>query len=107
MPPKKKEASVKAYVRRYGYQFAKGFHYTNNYTKMKLINLRTGEEEQITDKTFRNRVKAGTITKYTPAKKQREKEPDFPFNNMQLGKEISLKARMKNGWRNKILTSKD
>ena len=102
MPLKNKEASVKAYVRRYGYQFAKGFHYTNNYTKMKLINMRTGQEEQITDKTFRNRVKAGTITKYIPQKNQQEAEPhsgselahepEFPFNDMQLGSEIRFKS---------------
>ena len=66
MPPRKDPKEVRKYINKYGYDYADGQEYKNNYTHMTLINKRTGKQEKITLKSFKHRVSAGTITEFTP-----------------------------------------
>ena len=74
MPARKSQQKVRDYLRKYGYDFQEKDvqgnpikqTYKNNFTYMNLVNLRTGERERITLKTFRNRVNRGTYKEYSP-----------------------------------------
>ena len=66
MPPKKDQNKVRSFINKYGYDFLnmQKYPYKNNYDKMKVVNLQTGAWENISLKTFMNRVKRGDYKEF-------------------------------------------